>query len=98
MTDSMIAPLKEQNTDKPAKTFYDMIIKCDSFRHLKKDPNSTKYGWDVDTRDGFNYEKEKNKDVIIVSVIGNRNTGKSYMLSKLANIKLPCGTSVRTGV
>ena len=73
-----------------------MIIKCDSFRHLKKDPNSTKYGWDVDTRDGFNYEKAKNKDVIIVSVIGNRNKGKSYMLSKLANIKLPCSTSVRT--
>ena len=68
MTDSMIAPLKEQYTDKPAKDFYVLIIKCDSFRHLKKTSNDNKYGWDVEVREGFNYETFKTKDVIIVSI------------------------------
>ena len=92
----MIDPLKELNTDKPANSFYDVIIKCDSFRHLKKEENVNKYGWDVEFRSGFNYENAKSRELIIVSVIGNRNKGKSYMLSKLADIPLPCGTSVRT--
>ena len=92
----MIDPLQELNADRPASEFYDIIIRSDSFRSLQKKPNTENYGWDVVSRQGFDYEKAKKKDLIIVSVIGNRNKGKSYMLSKLANIKLPCGTSVRT--
>lgn len=92
----MIDPLQEHNTDRPASAFYDIIIKSDSFRHLKKEPNTENYGWNVVIRDGFKYENAIKKELVIVSVIGNRNKGKSYMLSKLANIQLPCGTSVRT--
>lgn len=92
----MLDPLKEHNTDQPASAFYDIIIKSDSFRHLKKEPNTENYGWNVVIRDGFKYENAIKKELVIVSVIGNRNKGKSYMLSKLANIQLPCGTSVRT--
>ena len=29
-------------------------------------------------------------------VIGNSNKGKSFLLSKISNIKLPSGTSIRT--
>lgn len=34
MTDSMIAPLKEQYTDKPAKDFYDLIMRTRTVNQL----------------------------------------------------------------
>ena len=49
----MIDPLQELNADRPASEFYDMIIRSDSFRHLKKEPNTENYGWDVVFRQGF---------------------------------------------
>ena len=38
----------------------------------------------------------KNKEVLIVWVVGNRNRGKSLVLSKLSNVSLPDGTSIKT--
>ena len=58
----MIDPLKELNEDRPSNEFYDTIIRSDSFRHLKKEPNTENYGWDVVFRDGFENEKKKKKD------------------------------------
>ena len=58
----MIDPLKELNADRPTNEFYDTIIRSDSFRHLKKEPNTENYGLDVVFRDGFDHEKAKKKD------------------------------------
>ena len=43
-----------------------------------------------------NYEQMKNKEVLIVGVVGNRNRGKSFVLSKLSRDILPDGTSIKT--
>lgn len=38
----------------------------------------------------------KDEEVLIVGVVGNRNRGKSFILSKLSNVNLPDGTSIKT--
>ena len=43
-----------------------------------------------------NYYEFKNEKVIKIGVIGNSNKGKSFILSKISQIKLPSGTSIRT--
>lgn len=43
-----------------------------------------------------NYDIMKDKEVLIVGVVGNRNRGKSFVLSKLSNVNLPDGTSIKT--
>ena len=40
--------------------------------------------------------KEKSEKVIRIGVIGNANKGKSFLLSKISNMDLPVGTSIRT--
>ena len=42
------------------------------------------------------YEKLKSEKVIRIGVIGNANKGKSFLLSKISNMDLPVGTSIRT--
>lgn len=71
--------------------FYDIIVDVDSLRHMLK-------GWKVKFTDigKKNYDIMKNKEVLIVGVVGNRNRGKSFVLSKLSNVSLPDGTSIKT--
>ena len=42
------------------------------------------------------YNEFKNKKVIQIGVIGNCNKRKSFLLSKIPEIKLPHGTSIRS--
>ena len=71
--------------------FYDIIVDIDSLRHMIK-------GWKVKfTEIGKkNYEIMKDKEVLIVGVVGNRNRGKSFVLSKLSNVNLTDGSSIKT--
>lgn len=71
--------------------FYDIIVDIDSLRHMFK-------GWEVKfTEIGKkNYDIMKDKEVLIVGVVGNRNRGKSFVLSKLSNVELPDGYSIKT--
>ena len=73
------------------ENFYDIIVDIDSLRHMIK-------GWKVKfTEVGKkNYDIMKDKEVLIVGVVGNRNRGKSFVLSKLSNVNLPDGTSIKT--
>jgi hypothetical protein len=73
------------------ENFYDIIVDIDSLRHMIK-------GWKVKfTEIGKkNYDIMKDKEVLIVGVVGNRNRGKSFVLSKLSNVNLPDGTSIKT--
>ena len=43
-----------------------------------------------------NYDKLKSDKVIRIGVIGNANKGKSFILSKISEIELPTGTSIKT--
>jgi hypothetical protein len=43
-----------------------------------------------------NYEIMKEKEVLTVDVVGNRNRGKTFILSKLSGVNLPFGSSFKT--
>ena len=76
---------------KNLEKFYDIIVDIDSLRHMFK-------GWKVKfTEQGKeNYDIMKEKKVLVVGVVGNRNRGKSFVLSKLSKVNLPDGTSIKT--
>ena len=70
--------------------YFDMVINIYSMKSLLND------GWEIETSSkGQNKIKEK-KDIpsILISVIGNHNTGKSFILSKIS--VLPNGYSCST--
>ena len=40
--------------------------------------------------------KKKDKNCTLVSVLGNKNTGKSFILSKISNYEIPDGFNIST--
>ncbi len=66
---------------------YDIIININSFKE------SIKEGIKVEaSEEGMNnYNNQKMKDRAIIGIIGNLNVGKTYILSKILNYKLPSG-------
>lgn len=73
------------------ETFYDIIVDIDSLKNMKK-------GWKIkyNVEGRKHYEIMKDKEKLIVGVVGNRNRGKSFVLSKLSKETLPDGTSIKT--
>jgi len=73
------------------ETFYDVIVDIDSLKNIKK-------GWKVKfSKNGkAHYDIMKTKQKLIVGVVGNRNRGKSFILSQLSKETLPDGTSIKT--
>ncbi len=67
--------------------YYDIIIKMNLLNELAMD------GWEIDYSPEFNFEKE---NIIPVSVIGEGNRGKSYLLGKITGYELPQGFSEKT--
>jgi len=76
---------------KNLEKFYDVIVDVDSLRNITK-------GWEVKMTEigKKNYEIMKEKEILTVGVVGNRNRGKSFVLSKLSGARLPDGTSIKT--
>ena len=74
----------------PAK-FYDIIIYIQSINEIIK-------GWKVEfsTRMATKYKEFIEDKVVKIGVIGNSNKGKSFILSKISEIYLPSGTSIKT--
>ena len=72
--------------------FYDMIIDIRSMNSLLED------GWEEDFSDKglMRYNEKKDKPSVLISVFGNHNTGKSFILSKISEITFPCGYSIFT--
>jgi hypothetical protein len=70
---------------------YDVEININSILEIKK-------GWDVTfSMEGKQkFEEEKELPTKIFSVIGNKNRGKSYVLSKISGKNLPRGYNVTT--
>ena len=81
---------KEFNTNKAL--YYNLHIKIDSMNQLFNE------GWKVIRLKSEKNGKKENleKQVAIVSVLGNKNSGKSFFLSLLTNKKIPNGYSVTT--
>lgn len=70
---------------------YDLEININSILGFLK-------GWDIvyGKNGRQNYETAKNRNIKIFSVIGNKNKGKTFLLSKISDRDLPNGFSVTT--
>ena len=77
--------------NKKREEFYDVIININSIVGLKK-------GWEIKMNEkGLEkYNAYKNKELMSIGVIGNRNKGKSFLLSKISKISLITGESIST--
>ena len=86
-----IVKLKDVDNKINAIDFYDVIVDIQSIKDIIK-------GWNVIFSERFKNYKEIfiNDKVLKIGIIGNSNKGKSFILSKLSNIILPSGTSIKT--
>lgn len=97
--------IKEQNSDKnnclydddkykneSSLKYYDIIFDIDSLDGLKEN------GWIFQiSQDSLDkYDKKKNLRNTVVSVIGNKNKGKSFILSKIGKKDIPTGHNITT--
>ena len=86
---------KEKQKSLPVTDFYDLVFKIDSFRNLQKKEQGD-YGWDILYSKDFDYDKRTQEELVRIGVLGNGNRGKSFILSKLTNHKVPSGFSIKT--
>ena len=80
---------KEKTYNKEMNKLYNMIIKVNSMDQL------TKEGWKIINNRSEN-SKCLEKKVSIISVIGNKNSGKSFILHLLTGKNIPNGYTVTT--
>ena len=69
-------------------TFYDVIVKMNSLRELLFD------GWEICCSNQF--ENYKNNLRYVISVLGEGNSGKSFLLERIFNVDIPNGFSQKT--
>ena len=71
--------------------FYDVIVPIQSIKDITK-------GWEIKISERYkkNFEYFISEKALIIGIIGNSNKGKSFILSKLSQIMLPSGTSIKT--
>lgn len=81
------------NNQEAQLNYYDMIIDNISFCNLQKEE-----GWNVLINKDFNYEKEAKEKYISLGVLGNRKSGKSFILNKLTNLSLPNKYTTTKGI
>ena len=83
---------KKKFIDDEIDDYYDIVFEIDSLANLKKN------GWEfiVTEKGNEKYEKKKNKESTVVSVIGNKNKGKSFILSQISKIVIPDGHNIST--
>ena len=74
------------------RNIYDIIVNINAMKSLLDK------GWKEECSEkGFmRYEEKKDKESVVVSVIGNANKGKSFLLAKLSDIVLPSGYEIQT--
>ena len=73
---------------------YDLVINIDAMKSLLGQ------GWEEEMTDkGKNtYEDKKDKPSVVVSVIGNQNKGKSWILGKISGEEIPKGLQLKQKV
>ena len=83
---------KNKYSDEYLSIYYDIVFEIDSLENLKIN------GWKIGiTENGYkNYLEKKDKKCTLVSVLGNKNIGKSYILSKISNHEIPHGFNIST--
>ena len=83
--------LREGNSKSDTTDFYDIIVPIQSINDVTK-------GWEIRLSDRCknDYQKLINEEALRIGIIGNSNKGKSFFLSKLAQMDLPSGSSIKT--
>ena len=70
--------------------FYDIIVDINSIKEFIK-------GWNILKNDrGLKCLEDIDENSIKIGVVGNGNKGKSFILSKISDIELPVGESIKT--
>ena len=81
--------LPKYDGEDPLK-FYDIIVDINSIKEFIN-------GWNILKNDrGLKCLKDINENSIKIGVVGNGNKGKSFILSKISDIELPVGESIKT--
>ena len=85
----------ENHDNSEVEKFYDIVIDINSIKKLNTD------GWSVKfNQDGLSkyeeHKRQKEQKAIILGVLGNNNKGKSFLLSRISQIRLLTGTSIQT--
>ena len=83
----------EEYIDKQLETFYDVIINIKSIASLSKE-EGWPIKWNMNRKDSIS--KLKDENLLKVGILGNGNVGKSFLLSRLFQMKIPSGYSVIT--
>jgi hypothetical protein len=83
---------KNTYNDSNVSDYYDIVFDIDSLENLKIN------GWKFEAdQEGFDkYSKKKDVRNTVVSVIGNKNKGKSFILAKISRKKIPDGHNITT--
>ncbi len=71
---------------------YDMVIDINSMKSLLDDG----WGQEFSNKGKQRYDEKKNKPSVVVSVIGNQNKGKSFILGQISGQDIPSGYSIKT--
>ena len=73
---------------------YDLVIDINAMKSLLDK------GWEEEFTDKGKqrYEEKKNKPSVVVSVIGNQNKGKSWILGKISGEEIPKGLQLKQKV
>ena len=70
--------------------FYDIIVDISSIKEFVN-------GWNIlKNKIGIENLKQTDESSIKIGVVGNGNKGKSFILSKISDIELPIGESIKT--
>ena len=80
------------NEDNNNNSFYDIIININSFKNFNKEGCIIEYG--PRGREYYNYNK--NIPTLVAGAIGNKNTGKSFLLEKISDLEIPQGFNIKT--
>ena len=83
---------KNTYNDSTVSDYYDIVFDIDSLENLKMN------GWKFEAKqEGYDkYLKKKDERNTVVSVIGNKNKGKSFILAKISRKKIPDGHNITT--
>ena len=83
---------KIKYSDEDLNCYYDIVFDINSLENLKQN------GWKIEaTEKGYQkYLKKKDKRCTLVSLLGKKNKGKTFILSKINNLEIPDGCNITT--